>query len=330
MTIDRNVYLITGFSGFVAYHFVSLLNKLAEKGTQVIGLDRCEPFDYDKWNFSNLSILFFKCDLTDYTEIEKIITTYKPTNILHLAAFSSVGQSWRDPAECFINNTSILLNMLETIRKNNIKCKMVCVGSSEEYGSTANSILPLKESMPLNPENPYAVTKMSQEAMCNCYVKGYNLNICMTRSFNHVGPRQRDVFVLSSFVKQVAQAVIQNKKEICLVTGNIDVSRDFLDVRDVVYAYYLILQKGIPGELYNVCSGKCYKLREIIAILSEISGVVINTKIDIALIRPNEISIIYGSNDKINHDIGWKPVYEIRQSIEDVYNYWKDTLSQNN
>lgn len=321
-------YLITGFSGFVAYHFLAYLNSVADEETLVLGLDRIEPFDYNKWNFTNIKISFNACDLTDSKAFGNTITTFKPTYILHLAAVSSVGQSWEDPAGCFFNNTCVFLNIMETVRKNSLDCKILCIGSSEEYGTVQEKDLPLKEDMPLNPENPYAVTKMSQEAMSRCYVNGYNMDICMTRSFNHIGPRQRDTFVIASFAKQFAKAAIDKEKKLTLITGNLSVARDFLDVRDVVCAYYLILKKGKKGELYNVCSGNNYKLRDIIDMLSEISGVFVTTKTNQILVRPNDIPVIYGCNDKIKKDTGWMPIYEVKQSLTDIFNYWKEMLSK--
>lgn len=324
----KEKYLITGFSGFASYHFINYLNKVCESGTEILGLDCNVPSDFEKWNFSNLDISYRTVDLLNQSAVENAVKEFKPTHILHLAALSSVGKSWGDPAGCFFNNTGIFLNLIEAVRKNDIKCKILCVGSSEEYGPVTKKEIPIKESLKLNPSSPYAVTKFAQESMCECYVNGYGMDIVMTRSFNHIGPRQRDTFVVPSFTKQIAQASLEEKKELEMTTGNISVIRDFLDVRDVVRAYYLLLQNGKSGQIYNISSGKGYSLEEIIRILSETAGIKISTRTDPKLIRANDQSIIIGSNKKIFQDIGWKPEYTIEQSLKDVFEYWKMILSK--
>lgn len=321
-----NRYLITGFSGFVGYHFINELNKNSEPGTFVLGLDIVEPIDFDNWKFSNLNISFQAINMLENEKLYEIITDFRPTHILHLAALSSVGLSWKDPANCFINNTSIFLNIVETIRKENIKCNLLCIGSSEEYGFVESENIPIKEDLYINPSSPYAVTKVAQEGMSKCYVANFGMNINLTRSFNHIGPRQRDTFVIASFCKQVAQAFVENKKELTMITGNLKVIRDFLDVRDVVSAYYLILQNGKAGELYNVCSGIGYPLEDIINNLSQISNIKITTKVNPDFIRPNDMPIIIGDNTKLKNDTGWEPIYSMKQSLTDIFNYWVEKL----
>lgn len=320
-------YLITGFSGFVGYHFISYLNTIVSEKTEVFGLDIVEPYDFRDWNFDKLSIIFKTINMLDVQAVNEVISQYKPDYILHLAALSSVGKSWEDPASCFKNNTEIFLNIVESIRKEKLKTKLLCIGSSEEYGYVDESRIPIREDMCINPSNPYAVTKVAQENLTKCYVDKFGLNITLTRSFNHIGPRQSDIFVIASFVKQVAQAYVDKKKELLMITGNLNVVRDFLDVRDVVSAYYMILQSGKAGELYNVCSGNGYALNDIVKLLSKISGIEIKTKINPDLIRPNDMPIIIGDNQKLKQDTNWKSKYNIEQSLIDIYNYWIDQIN---
>lgn len=321
-------YLITGFSGFVGYHFISYLNSVVNEKVSVLGLDIVEPYDYKDWNFINLDITFRTVNILDIDEIDHLIHEYKPDYILHLAAFSSVGKSWEDPAGCFKNNTGIFLNIVESIRKNNLKCKVLCIGSSEEYGFVESKDMPISEDLNINPSSPYAVTKVAQEGLSKCYAAKYGMDINLTRSFNHIGPRQRDIFVVASFCKQVAQAFIDGKKRFNMMTGNLNVIRDFLDVRDVVNAYYRILQNGRPGELYNVCSGSGYPLSEIIKLLEKISGISITTTTNPDYIRPNDMPVIIGSNKKIMEDTGWMPEIKIEQSLTDIFNYWVEQLKK--
>lgn len=323
-----NKYIITGFSGFVGYHFISYLNSTVIEKVSVLGLDIEEPLDFKEWAFSNLEITFKKINILNKDEIANVIGEYKPDYILHLAALSSVGKSWEDPASCFINNTGIFLNLVETVRQKKLVCKLLCIGSSEEYGYVDSKNIPISEDLNINPSSPYAVTKVSQEGLSKCYVAKFGLNINLTRSFNHIGPRQKDVFVIASFCKQVAQAYVDGNKQLNMTTGNLDVIRDFLDVRDVVAAYHQILQKGKPGELYNVCSGNGYSLKDIIRELEEISGIRITTTTNPDFIRPNDMPIIIGNNKKIMEDTGWKPEFTIKQSLTDIFNYWVEQLKK--
>lgn len=320
-------YLITGFSGFVGYHFLNYLNGLNEK-IQILGLDISEPMDIEKWNFKNLVLKFRKTNILDKSEVFEVIQTFKPDYILHLAALSSVGKSWDQPELCFANNTGIFLNIVEAVRRQQIDCKILCIGSSEEYGYVEPNQIPISEQLNINPTSPYAVTKVAQEGLSKCYVAKYKMNINLTRSFNHIGPRQKDVFVIASFCKQVAQAFINGNKFLKMITGNLNVVRDFLDVRDVVVAYNLILKHGKPGEVYNVCSGHGYALIDVIALLEEISGVKIETSVNPEFLRPNDMPVIIGDNKKIMEDTGWKPEFTIKQSLTDIFNYWVEQLKK--
>ena len=321
-------YLITGYAGFVGYHFIAHLNNIAQEKISVLGIDINTPSDFLDWNFNNLEISHKSINLMDLGDVRSVIKKFKPTNVVHLASFSSVGKSWQDPSGYFSNNTGIFLNLLESVKDAGIDCKILNIGSSEEYGFVVEKNLPLTEDLIINPANPYAVTKMAQESMAKVYSNGLGMNIVSTRSFNHIGPRQRDTFVVASFTKQVAQAVVEGKKELVMNTGNLAVVRDFLDVRDVVNAYQLLLENGKKGEVYNVCSGEGIPLTKIIEELSAISGIKITTKTDASLIRPNDIPKIIGSNKKLEADTGWKRNYTLHQTLTDTFNYWKDLLSK--
>lgn len=316
--------IITGASGFVAYHFLSFLNSIQEK-CDVLGLDIKLSDDIKNYSFKSINLHFEKINLLDFPLLESIIISYKPTHIVHLAAFSSVSKSWNDPASSFINNTSVFLNICEIIRNNNIKCRFLSVGSSEVYGNVPKENIPIKETADVNPISPYAIARVSQEMLSKCYVSAYNLDIILTRSFNHIGPRQQDNFVIPSFVKQIIEK--SKKSEIVqLLTGDITVIRDFLDVRDVVKAYYLLMEKGISGEVYNVCSGVGYSLKEIINNLSNLLSVKLNIEMDKEKIRPSDNKIIIGDNSKINNLCGWKPQISLTESLNDIIFYWKKEL----
>lgn len=317
-------YLITGFSGFVSYYFLKHLDETAEGKIEVLGLDLNKPLNFEQdYNFNNLVIRFIPINLLDYNSLEIALTSFSPDYILHLAAFSSVGASWKKPVESFANNTNIFLNLAEAVRKNNIKCRILSVGSSEEYGNVSEKDIPLSENKNPAPLSPYAIARVSQEMMSKCYVDSFAQDIVMTRSFNHIGPRQKDVFVIPSFVKQLVYGFMDGNKEILMHTGDVSIIRDFTDVRDVVRAYDFLIRNGKSGEIYNVCSGKGHSLNDIIAIVANKLGVKVQIKKDESLVRPKDNMIIVGNNEKINEHVGWKPQIPLEKTLDDMIEFWK-------
>lgn len=313
-------YLITGFSGFVSRYFLEMLESFGE-AVSVLGIDINEP-DYDFKSFQYVKCQFSPIDLLNKDEIDNAIYNFQPNYILHLASFSSVAYSWKNPVASFTNNTTIFLNLLEQVKMLGLDCRIISVGSSEEYGDVSEADIPLKENAFLNPVSPYAVARVSQELLSKVYVNGYDLDIVLTRSFNHIGPRQKDIFVISSFVKKIIE-IKHKKAEPKITTGNLDIIRDFLDVRDVVRAYYDILHNGRKGEIYNICSGEGTSLRKIITMISDIVGVDIETITDPNLVRPNDNKIIIGDNTKIKSEINWKPEISLERSLGDIVKYWE-------
>jgi len=322
-------YLVTGASGFVAYYLFEYLNSLCEN-FEILGIDVGAKIDLKSYNYKNLKFSFESINLLDYPSLENILVSFMPTHIIHLASFSSVAKSWHDPVKSFSNNTNIFLNLVEIIRKNKIVCRIISVGSSEEYGNVQADYIPIKESEKLKPISPYAIARVSQEMLSLCYVSYYNLDIILTRSFNHIGPRQNEMFVIPSFVKQILE---QNKNvqsdSIKILTGDVSLIRDFTDVRDIVRAYYLLLEKGVTGEIYNICSGIGHSIREIINILSSLLGKKIIIQIDKDRIRPEDNKIIIGDNSKIFKETGWKPNILIKDSLLDIIQYWQEILNEN-
>ena len=245
-----------------------------------------------------------------------------------MASMSNVGQSWKDPVESFTNNTNIFLNLLDPIRKHSLGTRVLSVGSSEEYGMVRPSDLPLTEVRALHPGSPYGVARVAQEQLSQVYAEGYGLDIVMTRSFNHIGPGQREQFVIPSFVKQVVEAQRAGKAALVLKAGNTKVVRDFLDVRDVVRAYHELLVRGKKSQVYNICSGMGRSLDQVLETLSELTGVAIQVDIDQALLRPNELMAIVGSAKKIEEALDWAPQYDFRTSLGDMIAYWSNKLQE--
>lgn len=317
--MDR--YLITGFSGFVGRNFVEYLETL-KTPVALLGLD-INPPDFGLDRLGHVQSDFVEMDLLDREGIEKIIFHFQPNYILHLASYSSVAFSWENPVKSFQNNTNIFLNVLEAVHSVNTGIRILSVGSSEEYGDLAGGNAIFHEEDALNPISPYAVARVSQEMLSKVYAKGYGLDIVMTRSFNHIGLGQKETFVIASFAKRLAEMKKGGVSSPKLITGDISLIRDFVDVRDVVRAYDGLLKKGRKGEIYNICRGVGYSLTELIQQMASILDMEVLTETDERLIRPNDNKMIIGSNEKIRRDIGWAPEIPLRQSLEDVINFWK-------
>ena len=308
---------ITGASGFVAGHFLDYLydNNIDCK---VLGLDIDTPrIDLKKYA-DRINIKFRILDLMDRAALHTIMQEFQPDHLLHLAGFSSVAYSWKHPSESFMNNSNIFLNLVDVMHEVNPACRILSVGSSEEYGNVERRDLPLKESQRTNPVSPYAVARVSQELMSKVYVKAFGMNVIMTRSFNHIGPRQDNRFVVPSFIKRILDIKKAGLTEGEIETGDTTIIRDFVDVRDVVRAYFMLLENGTPGEIYNICSGKPMALSEIIDYVAEDVGIKITARVNLEFVRPDDNREIVGSSYKIETELGWKAERDIRDTLHDM------------
>lgn len=313
--------LITGISGFAARHFLNYLNE-KEPGSEVAGIYNETIPEFDTALLPSLNISLHKADLLDKKTLEEIIQNFKPEYILHLAGRSSVADSWKNPAASVMDNTNFFLNIAEIVRTNKLKCRILSVGSTEEYGN-ANAGLPLKETDCPEPASPYGVARVLQQKLVAIYANSYHVDIVHTRSFNHIGPYQKSDYVIASFAKQIVQQDKEKRERIELKTGDVNVIRDFSDVRDVVRAYYLLLLKGKSGQTYNVCSGQGYVLKDIITMLSEKIGKPVYHSVDEKNFRPSENKVIVGSYEKLKNETGWQPEITIRESLDEIIAYWQ-------
>ena len=310
--------LITGFSGFVSRHF---LNYLVENNLsyEVLGVDVNPPKFAMEDYAPTLAMSFEQVNLLDKEAVEDMIATFRPDYILHLASFSSVAYSWQHPADCFMNNTSIFLNVTEALRKHDLcDCRLLSVGSSEEYGDVKKEELPLQEDMPLVPVNPYAVARVSQEMMAKVLADSFGMQIMLSRSFNHMGPFQDERFVIPSFVRRILDIAESGAKSGEIETGDTSIVRDFVDVRDVVRAYYRLLLDGKAGEVYNICGEKGVSLAEVVDQIADIVGVSVTTRVNPDFVRPGDNQVVIGSAEKIRQDIGWTAEIPLRQTLMDM------------
>jgi GDP-4-dehydro-6-deoxy-D-mannose reductase len=314
-------FLITGATGFVGRYLIShLLSKYND--IKIIGTFRTVVLDkYDE------RVELIRINLNNIHELIKIIQKFQPDYAIHLASESSVGFSWKEPSKSFYNNVNIFLNLLEAIRINGIKCRVLSVGSSEIYGSRGRPYSLLSENESPDPLSPYAVARVSQELLSKVYSGGFHSDIILTRSFNHIGPGQDERFVVSSFAKKIVQSKLTSSME-HITVGDLSIVRDFVDVRDVVVAYDMLLMHGQNGEIYNVCSSNGVTLNTILNKLMEIANYTIHHHQSPEFIRPNDNPVIIGSYNKLFKLCGWRPKINLETSLSNIIEYWTIKISE--
>ena len=311
--------LITGITGFAGSH---LAEYALSKGTEVYGSMRWRSKTENIEHIKD-KINLIECDLKDLSSVNALIEISKPDYIFHLAAQSFVHTSWHAPAETLSTNVLCQVNLLEAVRHKRIDPIIQIAGSSEEYGLVYENEIPVKETNPLRPLSPYAVSKVAQDLLGYQYHKSFGLKIVRTRGFNHTGPRRGEVFVSSNFAKQIAE-IEKGKNESVVKVGNLEAKRDFTDVRDMVKGYWLALENGKPGEVYNICSGKAWTIREVLDILLSKSKVSAKVEQDPERLRPSDVPILCGDNSKFSQETGWQPEIPFDKTLEDLLNYWRD------
>lgn len=305
--------LITGIAGFVGEY---LATELLNHGYEVFGTKR------KKSHYSGKIKNIYDMDLENSEEIQKIIDTVRPEQVYHLAGQSSVALSWKNPSLTLKTNTLGTLNILNAIKKTNINPRILLIGSSDMYGIVKPSECPINENQTINPQNPYATSKRAQEELALQYIKAFDLDIVLARTFNHIGEEQRKGFVVADFASQIAE--IEKKKiKPVMYTGNLEASRSFTDVKDVVIAYRLLLEKGKKGEVYNIGSDSSYKMKEILDKLLSFSTEKIEVKKDEKRMRPSEIPIISCDSSKIKKHCNWKANIPIDTTLKNVLESWR-------
>lgn len=307
--------LISGIAGFAGSH---LAEYLLSKGFLVFGI--VNPKHPTK-NIDHIRkrLNLFDYNLLDYQNVKKVISQVNPDYVFHLAAFSSPVLSFQNPRESLEINIFGQLNLLEALVAVGSKAKILIVGSADEYGRIAPEYLPAKEQTPLNPISPYAVSKVAQDLLGFQYFLHHHLHIVRVRPFNHIGPRQSASFAIPSFAAQIAE--LEKKGAGQILVGNLDIWRDFTDVRDMVRAYLLAVSKGKPGEVYNIGSGKPVKIADILRMLISLSSVKIKIKKDKRRIRSVDIKKIYCDSFKFRKQTGWQPKIPILTTLSDTIDY---------
>lgn len=313
--------LITGITGFAGSHLTELLLKRKYRifGT-VRPRSKTENIDHLRHK-----IKLFDADILDSHSVYEVVKTAKPDYIFHLAAQSFVPTSWASPANTLETNVVGAVHLFEAARKLEVNPVIQLACSSEEYGLVKKEELPIKEENPLRPLSPYAVSKVAMDMLGYQYFRSYKLKIIRTRAFNHTGPRRGESFVCSNFAKQIAE-IEKGKREPILLVGNLEAKRDFSDVRDIVRGYLLAVQKGEPGEVYNICSEKARSINQMLEMLLSMSKTKVKIKKDPARMRPSDVLILEGDCSKFKRKTGWKAKVSFEKTLRDLLDYWRERV----
>lgn len=308
--------LVVGGGGFVGPYLVRHLKD--ELGYEVtVTKTEKETLAMDGAVVKNLDIL-------DKNQISELLNEEKPDYLFHLAAQSSVAYSWKNPTLTVDVNIKGCVNLLEAVKDADEKPRVLLIGSGEEYGHIKKDECPIIEDNVSRPGNIYAATKSCQNMLGKIYSDAYGLDIMMVRAFNHIGPNQTPVFVVADFCKQVAD-IEKGKQEPVIYVGNLSAKRDFTDVRDVVKAYALLVKGGKRGETYNVGRGHAVAIEDILKEIVSMSDKDIEVKVDEKKLRPVDVPIIEPDIEKIKKEVGWEPVIELRQTLEETLEYWRSS-----
>jgi GDP-4-dehydro-6-deoxy-D-mannose reductase len=266
-------------------------------------------------------------DICDKAGLLDCLLQFKPEYVLHLAALSFVPDSFRAPERTFEVNFLGTLRLLEALSESGFNGRLLFIGTGDAYGRVEEDDLPIRESLPLRPRNPYAVSKVAAEALCYQWSQTSPFEIIMARPFNHIGAGQTPNFAISDFARQIAQ-IASGERSPILSVGNIEVTRDFIDVNDVIDGYELLLDCGKNGEVYNLCSGTERSLRSMIGLLLQLSGVKASIETDPQRFRPADQSRVFGSHEKITRHTGWKPTTPIEETLLNLYRYWEHVIGK--
>lgn len=296
-----------------------------QAGDEVIALSRSATVPaVDASASSNASVTAVAVDLRHGDAVRAAVSQAQPEVVYHLAALSSVGRSWEAPAQTLAENTATAVNLLEAVRRDAPGARVVWVSTCEVYG--VPNALPLTESAPVAPANPYAVSKASGEMLAAVYARAHDLDIIRARPFSHSGPGQRPIFLLSSLARQAAEGRRARASRLTIVTGNPDTRRDFTDVRDVARAYRLLAETA-PAGVYNVSSGVSVSAAEQVALLGQvIAPIAIEHEVDPARVRASEVMDLRGDHTAITAATGWVPEIPLRQTMADAVAWWERSL----
>ena len=315
--------LITGMNGFAGSHLADFL--LTQPGVEIFGAGIG-----DTSNLRHLTgrVTFIPGDLTDAPFVATLLGQSRPARIYHLAGQAFAPVSWQDPWTTLETNIRAEVNVLHAAARVQSSARIIVIGSMDEYGHIEPRDLPIGEETPLRPDSPYGVSKITQDFLGLQYFLSHQLSIVRVRPSNHIGPRQNEQFVTSNFAKQIVE-IEHGAREAVLRVGNLDAQRDFTDVRDMVHAYYLALERGTPGEVYNIGSERAVTIQSVVEMMLQQSRVAIRVERDPARLRPSDTPAMYCNATKFRAQTGWAPTIPLEQSLRDILDYWRTQMKGN-
>ena len=313
---------ITGIDGFVGGH---LINQFISQKYELFGTG-FQFYDDMITNINNNKVNIKKIDILNKSALTKFINEVKPDGIIHLAAQSQIPLSWSNTDLTFDVNIKGTNNLLRSVIDCQLeKIPILIVGAAAQYGHVKSNGQKITENDSFAPDNPYAVSKCSADLIAYQYSISHNLKIVRVRPFTHIGPGQKENFVCSEFAKKIVMIEYGLRKNVIKV-GNIDIIRDFLDVRDVVKAYQIIIENSLAGEVYNVCSGIGTSIKKILEILNNQSNKKLKIIVDKTKFRKNEALAIIGNNEKLKKELLWEPAYTLENTLKDILDYWRNKI----
>ena len=310
--------LVTGAGGFVGGHLVDFLHA-EEPGVEIHGV--VLPHGGVSWRAAS-GARVVEADLNDPAAAAAVVEEVRPERILHLAGQSSVHLSWLDPGGTMRTNVLGIVHLLDAVRRQGLRPAVLVVGSAEEYGPVGPEEMPIREETPLRPASPYAVSKVAQGALALLYGPAGGLRVVLTRTFHHTGPGRGEAFAESSFARQIAEIEAGLRPGV-LKVGNLEAVRDFADVRDVVRAYWLLLEKGEAGAAYNVCSGTGRPVRRLLDMLLAASSARIEVRVDPDRLRPSDVPAQVGDPSRLRAATGWEARIPLERTLRDLLDDWR-------
>jgi GDP-4-dehydro-6-deoxy-D-mannose reductase len=314
--------LVTGAHGFVGGHLLDLLSG-EPADVEVFALVRprggapgARP--------GRATVL--EADLDDAAAVQAAMAAARPDRIVHLAGQSSVHHSWIDPGATLRTNVMGLVHVMDAVRAEGLRPRVLVVGSADEYGIVQDAAVPVREDMPLRPVSPYAVSKVAQGLLALQYGQRGGPEILRTRTFPHTGPGRGEAFAESSFARQIVEVEAGGRPPV-LAVGNLDAVRDFTDVRDVVRAYWALLDRGTAGDVYNVCSGRGVCVGDVMRRLIALAGVEVEVRADPGRFRPSDIPVLVGDPRRLREATGWEPRIDLDRTLRDLLDDWRARLA---
>lgn len=268
-----------------------------------------------------------QCDLTDASAVDRLVSQVRPDRVFHLAAQSFVQSSFAEPAATIATNVLAQVHLLEALRRHAPDARVLVAGSSEEYGLVRADEVPIRETNELRPLSPYAVSKIAQDRLGYQYFRSYGMHVVITRAFNHTGPRRGSVFAESSFARQVAE-IERGRRAAVVRVGDLAPERDWHDVRDTVRGYWLALERGEPGEVYNLGSGRSRSVREVLSLLGGLSGKKFEIQEDPARFRPSDVPLLCADAAKFAQRTGWQATIPFERTLRDLLDWWRERIGE--